>query len=245
MITHLLHAPQLAGWGLAVAAGLATYLGGRIGLRLPVRNATVLGLCGGMVMGIALLDVLGEALTLAAPSAVPHVLLALVLGYICYLLLDRAVSMRAGLHGKLAPLPLTLHSVIDGLSMGISFALSAGVGYSVSFAVIAHDVADGLNTVSMAQLDADSASLAGRRTAHRWLIANALAPLLGFWLGGRVSLPPGGQALALAFFAGGLLFVATGEIVPRALAARRGFGPILAIASGAALSLVLVIATSR
>ena len=42
---------------------------------------------------------------------------------------------------------LSLHSFIDGLGIGLAFGLDTTTGVLVLVAVLAHDFADGLNTV--------------------------------------------------------------------------------------------------
>lgn len=228
--------PHYAGWAMAAASGLTTYLGGRIGLRLRPGHSVVLGLAGGMVMGIALLDVLGDAFKVAGAHQGPRMLLlAFAAGLLGYILLERVMAARATLLGRcnLAPLPLLVHSIIDGLSMGLAFAVSPGVGLSVGWAVIAHDLADGLNTVGLARLRSD------HKVAHRWVLANSCAPLVGFGMGTLVQVPQDAEGFLLAFFAGGLLSVAMGEVIPRALAAQKGPRPVIAILAGIAASYLI------
>ena len=47
-----------------------------------------------------------------------------------------------------APLGLSVHSFIDGLGIGLAFGVDSTTGFLVFIAVISHDFADGLNTVS-------------------------------------------------------------------------------------------------
>ena len=85
------------------------------------------------------------------------------------------IAAGEGRHrGHLGAAALTLHSLMDGLGIGFAFQASAAAGVVVAFAVLAHDLVDGLNTVTL--------GLSGglqRTTARRWLVADAAAPLVG------------------------------------------------------------------
>ncbi len=58
--------------------------------------------------------------------------------------------------------------------MGIAFQASHEIGLIVAAAVLAHDFADGLNTVNVVVKNGGS-----RRFALRWLAVDAAAPLVG------------------------------------------------------------------
>jgi ZIP family zinc transporter len=53
-----------------------------------------------------------------------------------------------------------IHSFIDGLGIGLAFGLDSTTGFLVFIAVISHDFADGLNTVSFVL---SLPAIAGRR----------------------------------------------------------------------------------
>jgi len=76
---------------------------------------------------------------------------------------------------------------------------------------VAHDFADGLNTVSLMVAHGNSP-----RRARVMLALDALAPVFGAALTLLVTLPLWLEALYLGFFAGFLLYLATGDILPEA-----------------------------
>ena len=199
--------------GLAVAASGMTYLGGRVALRLGARVALLLGLTAGVVLGVSLFDLLPEAFGLGRDAYAPRTLLAaLATGLMAYMLIDRLLDSRwvvRGLRGHLGPASLTLHSFIDGMGIGIAFNVSSAAGLVIATAVLAHDFADGVNTVGL--------SLAGDRRdiAHRWLIADAAAPIAGVIAGRVIELGHDTLALVLAAFAGAFLYIGACELVPR------------------------------
>src|SRR5919201_861168 len=50
--------------------------------------------------------------------------------------------------GLVGAIGLSFHSFLDGLAIGVGFKAGASVGVIVLLAVVAHDFADGLNTVT-------------------------------------------------------------------------------------------------
>ena len=50
--------------------------------------------------------------------------------------------------GLVGAIGLSFHSFLDGLAIGVGFQAGTKVGFVVLLAVVAHDFADGLNTVT-------------------------------------------------------------------------------------------------
>jgi zinc transporter ZupT len=225
--------------GLGVVAGCATYAGGMVVLNARSRFGSLLGLAAGMVIGVALFDLLPEAIEAGGDRPGPFALLACTgLALIGYMIIDRLTDR--GLHASgwvrvtLAPASLTLHSFIDGTGIGVAFALAPSAGWLVAIAVIAHDLADGVNTVSLA------VSTGGESAGRNWLIANAVAPVTGVLVGGALSVPGPTFALLLAGFAGIFLYIGAVHLLPRSHAVRPATSTSLASVAGAVFMLCVV-----
>ena len=196
-----------------VAASLATLAGGLLGLRLARRIVLLLGLTAGIVLGVALFDLVPEALALGA--AVPGtrgVLTWVAAGLAGYMAFGRLIGGAGGTsawRSHLAPATLTLHSLMDGIGIGVAYQVSPQIGGAVAVAVLTHDLADGVNIVSLC-LAAER-----QRAARLWLLANGLAPLLGVLIGLVVRVPPMVAAPLIAVFAGVFLYIGACELVPR------------------------------
>jgi ZIP family zinc transporter len=108
-------------------------------------------------------------------------------------------------------LALVGHSVMDGVGIGLGFQVSEAVGVIVAVAVIAHDFADGLNTVSLMLIHRNTT-----RRAIFMLALDAVAPIVGVALTLLFRVPPGILALYLGFFAGFLLYIGAADILPEA-----------------------------
>ena len=104
-----------------------------------------------------------------------------------------------------------MHSFLDGVGIGLAFQVSDTVGFAVALAVIAHDFADGLNTVTSC---APTATRGGGRSTM--LAADAVAPVLGAISTLFFSVSDDVLALYLGGFAGFLLYLATADILPEA-----------------------------
>jgi ZIP family zinc transporter len=106
---------------------------------------------------------------------------------------------------------LAVHSFLDGVGIGLAFQVDETVGVAVAIAVIAHDFADGLNTVTVMRTHGND-----QRRTLLMLGIDALAPVLGAASTLFFSVGDGVLALYLGAFAGFLLYLATADILPEA-----------------------------
>lgn len=199
---------------VGLAAGVATILGGTFALRFENRIHLILGFSAGAVIGVALFDLLPEALELGRRAYdLANVTAVVAVGFVGYLVVDRAFLIASagwkGARGHLGAGSLTLHSLLDGLGVGLGFQVSTGVGVVLAIAVLAHDFADGVNTVNV------SLSATGDpKTARRWLIADAAAPMVGIGASRLLTLSQAHLALVMAAFAGFFLYIGASELIP-------------------------------
>lgn len=228
------HLPLALMVGLAAAA--ATIAGGTLALRFKSMLGALFGFSGGAVIGVALLDLLPQALDLGGPfGSHSAVTTAVAGGFIAYFAIDRATELLFGGHGgHLGPGSLTIHSLLDGLAIGFAFQVSSTTGIIVALAVLTHDSLDGANTVAM--------SIAGGGSEHatrRWLVADALAPLVGIGAAHLVTVADSFLSILLAVFAGGFLYIGASELLPRS---RDGGGTLAkAATTGLGLAFIYVI----
>lgn len=191
----------------------------------------------GAMMGVALFDLLPEALGLGAPGQPAGLATGLMgLGFALALVADRAapgLARAAGWRGHAAGAALSLHSLMDGLAIGLAFDASSSAGVAVAAAVLTHDFVDGANTVGLSL-----AGGAGRAAARRWLIVDSLAPLAGLLLS-RLFAATGAQlAMLLSLFAGGFLYAGSRRLSAAAPGA-------LALAAAGATGLAAIALVTR
>jgi len=195
---------------IALLTAAATMLGGWMALSLGAKRNLVLGFSAGAVIGVAFFDLLPEAQQLSGGLA----LSAAGVGFVLYLLFDRLLArhdnceadMRRGFLGAAS---FSTHSLLDGLGIGLAFQAGHGAGVAVAAAVLAHDFADGLNTVNVVSRNGGS-----RRHALRWLTVDAFAPLAGAILSLFVTLAPEKLGVILGLFAGFFLYIGGADLLP-------------------------------
>lgn len=214
----------------------STVLGGIAALRLRHRLHPVMALAAGIVVATALVDLLPEAIELIGPDGTLIAGAAAVVGYIVYTAIESLVHQQSYEHGHppnedphephehapvasaapsalgwLGPIGLILHSLTDGLAIGLGFEASPEVGVVVTLAVISHDFADGLNIVTLALSGGH-----GRTAPIVLLLADAAAPIVGIGASAVVPLAPAQLGVLLAGFAGAFLAIGAGHLLPEA-----------------------------
>ncbi|MGW5410088.1 ZIP family metal transporter [Actinomadura geliboluensis] len=239
---------------VSVLAFVMTLAGGFAAMRVRDRRHLVLGLAGGLMLGVVAFDLIPEslAMTRQRPLGVPAPMIGFAAGFVLLHVVEQAVAihrahedeyaphvhahgMAGGAGGLLAASALVLHSLVDGLSIGLGFQSGTDVGIFVALAVITHDFADGFNTFTAASLHR-----ADRRPAVLLLLLDAAAPIAGAALGMLATVPDAVLGPYLGTFAGVLLYLAAAEILPEAHSVHPRVMTLCA--TGAGLVVVLFIA---
>ena len=202
---------------LAGVTVLSTLAGGVVALRLARELTTAIALTGGVVVAVALFNVLPEAIEAVDDPQLVGLLVGA--GFVFFFLAERALVLhhrddeehihahaKVGVFGAAG---LSLHSFVDGLGIGLAFGLSTETGLLVFVAVVAHDFADGLNTVGFVLRQSGD-----RARAIRWLAIDAIAPLAGAIVGSTLSISEEGLGALLAVYAGFFLFMGATDLLP-------------------------------
>ena len=190
--------------------------GGLLALRLKSLLPLAVGFSAGAVIGVALFDLAPEALKAGAGIYDARNLLTVAAaGFFLYTVLDRMVAHHdceggaAPRRGMIGAASFSAHSVLDGFAMGVAFHAGREIGLSVAAAVLSHDFADGLNTVTVVTRNGGS-----RHFALRWLAVDAAAPLLGACLSLFIAPGANGLAFLLALFCGFFLYIGASGLLP-------------------------------
>lgn len=206
---------------IGIAAFCSTFLGGWFALHLKDRLHLILGFSAGAVIGVAFFDLMPEAIALAGNVyTTSFVSAVMALGFALYLALDRLLILHRhhddDAHGHAhadrgiwGASTLSLHSFLDGLGIGLAFKVSPVIGLVVAAAVLAHDFSDGINTVNMILKNGGE-----RRKALRWLLVDALAPLVGVFVTLFFSVSEPLLGLLLALFTGFFLYIGAADLLP-------------------------------
>lgn len=221
---------------VAILPFASTVLGGIAAFRLRHRLHPAMALAAGIMVATALVDLLPESVELiGTETAALMTGGAAVFGYLLYSAMESFVHRQSYEHGHpptvdprlpheheeaasppsligwIAPLGLILHSLLDGLAIGLGFEAGTEVGIVVTLAVVVHDFADGLTIVTLAL-----AGGRGRSGAIGLLVADAGAAVAGIAISGLVALSPEQLGLLLGGFAGAFLAIGAGHLLPEA-----------------------------
>jgi zinc transporter, ZIP family len=140
--------------------------------------------------------------------------------------------------GALGAAGLSLHSFLDGLGIGLALHVNTATGLLVFLAVISHDFADGMNTVSFVLRQSGDG-----RSAARWLAIDATAPLVGAVVGASIGISDHGLGYVLAAYAGFFLFLGATDLLPEAHSHPSWRRVLLTIAGFAATFVVAYVAS--
>jgi ZIP family zinc transporter len=211
---------------------ISTALGGLAAIRLRDRLHLLLGFSSGAVLGVALFDILPEIFAMDGGASYMPVV---ALGFLAFFGLERYTAMhRAREHahamaaheqelGSWNAGGLALHSFLDGVAIGVGFQASFGVGLLIAMGVIAHDLSDGLNTVTVVLAHGNPL-----RRAVYWLGIDMLTPVLGAAATLLFNLRAGLLPWLLAFFAGSFLYIGASDLLPEA---REHDSPLVGVAT--------------
>ena len=170
----------------------------------------------GALLGVALLALLPEALTLMAPKAVFATLLG---GILAFFVLEKLVLLRhchtdeCQVHASTAPLVLigdAFHNFIDGAIISTAVLTSVPLGINTAIAVAAHEIPQEVGDIAIL--------LAAGYSRKRALLLNLVSGASG--LAGAiiafaaVEIVPWVRPYVLAFSAASLLYIAMSDLIP-------------------------------
>ena len=205
----------------AIAAFLMTLAGGAFAFRYRKYLLYIMAASAGLLIGVAFLDLLPTIVDYSHEYKMDMrgLMVTLLCGFVAIFLLEKLTIIHGekghdvpghqhhvGLVGAIG---LSFHSFLDGLAIGVGFQAGTEVGFVVLMAVLAHDFADGLNTVTF--------MLASRHNVWKTgtlLVVDALAPVAGALVANVVEIEPRMLAYQLSFFAGFLLYLGASDLLP-------------------------------
>jgi zinc transporter ZupT len=208
-------------------------MGGLLALRLRDKLHLILGFSAGAVIGVAFFDLLPESINFGERFHSPATILACsALGFLFYLVIDRIMLFHGDAvpRGGFTAAVLCVHSLLDGVSVGLAFQASHEVGIIVAIAVLTHDFSDGINTMNVVLKNRGD-----RAQAFRWLLLDALAPVAGVASTAFFTLPGSGFGTALALFAGFFLYIGASDLIPESYHAHPKFLTTAMTLAGAAV----------
>ena len=236
---------------LAAATAVATATGGAIALRARDRLHLVLGLSAGLLLGLVAFDLLPEVFEMSSSNLLgaPAVSVAIVGGFLLLHVYERFFGSHepaesdygqdhthsANLAGSVGALAMGVHVFLDGLALGVAFAIDEKLGIAVFVALLVHAFSDGLNTVSLL-----IKSGKWSRKAIWLLGVDSVARISGAAIGASITISSNLTAIYLAAFSGILIYLATSHILPEAHARHESRWTLISTLAGVAIMWALV-----
>ncbi|MBX4196085.1 ZIP family metal transporter [Candidatus Pacearchaeota archaeon] len=205
---------------LGLATFLATLFGGMVILYFKKSLPYFFAFSAGTIIAVAFLDILPESLEIAGTSGIPvrSLMLTIVGSFFLYSLVEKFFAthhLESGGHhhahilGPIGAASLILHSFLDGAAIGVAFHVSTSAGIIVAFAVLFHDMTDGINTVVVMLRNHQPI-----KKARMFLLMDAIAPVLGLIVASLIVIPESALAYVLAFFVGEFIYIGASTLLP-------------------------------
>lgn len=199
-----------------------TTLGGIIGVSFKETSnkflSFILSLAAGLMISVVCFELIPEALKI---SNIINTIFGVIIGIICMIICDVAVEKKFKKSNKIkgssllktgiiVSIGLAIHNFPEGLAIGSGFEASIKLGYSLAIAIALHDIPEG---ISMAVPMRKGGVNAGKVIFY--VILSGVTTGVGAFFGGIV----GGIsqeiiAICLAFAAGAMLYIVSGELLP-------------------------------
>ncbi len=236
---------------LAASTAFATAVGGAIALRSRDRLHLVLGLSAGLLLGLVVFDLLPEVFAMSNSELLgaPAVSVAIVGGFLLLHVYERTFGSHepaesdyghdhkhsANIAGSIGALAMGVHVFLDGLALGVAFAIDESLGIAVFIALLVHAFSDGLNTVSLLVKSGKWSKKA------IWLLGvDSAARISGAAIGSSLAISNNLTAIYLAAFSGILIYLATSHILPEAHARHASRWTLVSTLAGVAIMWALV-----
>lgn len=227
---------------LTAVSAISTFAGGLAAVWFRRHVHLLLGFGAGALLGATFFDLLPEAIASANQRgwSTQSELVLVVAGFLFFHVAERFIEFhmcpdcdteleRHRHVGRFSALALIAHSMLDGASIATATLVSWRVGLIVAIGIIAHDMSDGLNTMLL---------VTRGEQAHKkdfwFLIADAIAPLVGGLIIVISALSPQALALMLGVTSGFFLFTATGDLLPEAHRRSPGWAVTISMLVGVA-----------
>lgn len=198
-----------------------TTIGGIIGVTFKNTSnkflSFILQFAAGLMTAIICFDLIPEAIEL---SGLANALGGILIGVIVMIFCDNIVKSKSRGRmrskssllqtGIIVGIGLSLHNFPEGLAIGSGFGASIKLGYSLAIAILLHDIPEG---ISMA-VPMKNGGMSKFKVIIYTLLSGVTTGIGAFFgaLVGKIS--PNTISICLAFAAGAMLYIVSGELIP-------------------------------
>lgn len=204
---------------------IGTTIGGIIGI-VSKKNSNkflsfVLAFASGLMLSVICFDLIPEAMEI---SSIYITIFGIIMGIVIMIICDNIVQKKFSNNsistknasllktGIVVSIGLALHNIPEGLAIGSGFDASASLGYSLAIAICLHDIPEG---ISMAIPMKNGGMKPFKVLLYVFLsgIATGIGALIGSLVG---NISKQVISICLAFAAGAMLYMVSGELIPEA-----------------------------
>jgi zinc transporter, ZIP family len=247
---------------VAAAAALSNVAGGLFALKQPPTSlftSIALGFASGLIIATVSLEMIPQAIELGSTSIA---VLGFAAGFITIYGFELAIH-RGQVAGELSDQyeevarryqyqrpygdevlvlagGISIENVVQGLAIGMGFAIDPSVAVLVALAVSIDQVTEGMSIGELVKRGAEKSNHV--RLVLRWTLVMATAMFVSALVGGFVldELPDSVLAALFAFAAGGMFYITITELVPTS--AKYHFQQSSALATAVGFLVILVLA---
>lgn len=223
-----------------------TTIGGIIGVKFKNSSkkflSFILSFASGLMLAIVCFDLLPEAFNLTnLPTVFLGILLGIIMMIICDLLVDKKFNNSNKFKqnkndllktGIIVSIGLALHNFPEGLAIGSGFGASIKLGLSLAIAICLHDIPEG---ISMA-VPMKNGGIKKSKVIF-YVVLSGITTGIGAFFGSIIGeISQSVIAMCLAFAAGAMIYIVSGELTPEANSLYKGrmsaIGSILGLLIG-------------
>ena len=215
-----------------------TTMGGIIGVSFKNTSnkflSFVLSFASGLMLSIVCFDLIPESIKI---TNITNTVFGVILGVICMILCDILVQKKFNEKfykkkeqkndllktGIIVSIGLALHNFPEGLAIGSSFEASIKLGWSLALAICLHDIPEGISMgVPMKNGGMKKAKVIF------YVIISGVTTGIGAFFGALIGgISDNVIAICLAFAAGAMLYIVSGELIPESNELYKGKFPVV------------------
>lgn len=206
-----------------------TTLGGIIGATLKLKSnkflSFILEFAAGLMLAIVCFELIPEAMAI---SGIINVIIGIVIGVLIMFICDHIINYKYAKKkiesnsllktGIIVGIGLAIHNFPEGLAIGSGFESSMKLGLSLAIAICLHDIPEG---ISMAVPMKSGGMKSGKVILYT--ILSGITTGIGAFFGSILGIVSEGLiSMCLAFAAGAMLYIVSGELIPESNKIYRG-----------------------